>query len=187
MRLGLTSPASGQPVSATLIHEMMREIKANRPLPGKNTRTNRTPNGTHIEAIAGGGKSAPAAKVPGRFEIALKAEQPEEGHEEDPQKYSATFANPYYDVGGKTYEMPADETIDPPAVTLVGIEDGSIIVLKVSAKETPTAELAFVLSLQELQQQQENTDHYTMPIYKIQGGKVVCDFRTGPISGMGEF
>ena len=134
-----------------------------------------------------GGRSAAATDV-GRFSVKLKAEEAREGED---QTYTATFKNPYFDVGGKTYEMAADETLDPPAVSLGGIEDGSIICLKVQASgevgNDPGTELVAFSSLAELQLTQEDMDFYTVPLYKIQGGKVVCDFRTGPTCSMGEF
>ena len=130
-----------------------------------------------------------SATIPGRFEISLKAEDPQESDEEEEQEqtYSATFANPYYEIGGKTYEMPADEEADPPAVGLGGIKDGDIIVLKIAAGQSRGEELVTVGSLAELQTLQEDVAYYSIPLYKVQGGSVVCDFRTGPISGMGEF
>lgn len=184
-----TAPAPGTPVSSSLIRELIDAIRARTLLRGRGYRTRETPNGTFLD-IDTAKAAKPVAKIPARFEIAfLKPEEPQEGGvgEEQETTYSATFDNPYYDIGGKTYEMPVDEEADPPAVGLGSIKDGGIIVLKVAAKDTPTAELAQVLSLAGLQQLQEHTDFYTIPLYKVQGGKVVCDFRTGPISGMGEF
>lgn len=184
----LTPPSAGQPISASFFAELLREVRANRPLPGKNTRTERTPNGTHISAV--GGQAAPAApvkKIPGRFEITLTADEMPEESEPEERTYTATFANPYYDIGGKTYEMPVDESADPPAVTLGLIKDGDIIVMKVKAGESRSEELVTVSSLSALQQLQEDVAYYSIPLYKIEGGSAVCDFRTGPISGMGEF
>ena len=185
----LAAPSAGQPISASFFAELLREIRANRPIAGKNVRTDRTPNGTHISAV-GESRAAAASmkKLPGRFEILsiTPDDPPEEGSEEE-QTYTATFANPYYDIGGKTYEMPASEEVNPPAVICADIKDGDIIVLKVAAGQSRSEELVTVGSIQELQQLQEDVAYYSIPLYKVQGGAVVCDFRTGPISGMGEF
>lgn len=184
----LAAPSAGQPISATFFAELLREVRANRPIAGNNVRTDRTPNGTHISAVGESRAAASMKKIPGRFEILsiTPDEPPEEGSEEE-QTYTATFANPFYDIGGKTYEMPASEEVDPPAVQISEVRDGDIIVLKVKAGESRSEELASVGSILELQQLQEDVAYYSIPLYKVQGGKVVCDFRTGPISGMGEF
>lgn len=184
-----TAPAPGTPVSSSLIRELIDAIRARTILRGPGYRTRETPNGTALEIEGTAGGRTAYKKIPGRFEISLKAEDPQESDEEEEQEqtYSATFANPYYDIGGKTYEMPADEEADPPAVGLGGIKDGDIIVLKIAAGQSRGEELVTVGSLAELQTLQEDVAYYSIPLYKVQGGSVVCDFRTGPISGMGEF
>lgn len=126
-----------------------------------------------------------AAKIPGRFEITLTADEMPEGSEPEEQTYTATFKNPYYDIGGKTYEMTAEGESD--AVTLEGIKDGSIICLIISAGEIITAELEKSGSLAELRESQQDVTRYSTPLYKISGGSVVCDFRNGPVFVMGEF
>ena len=195
----LAAPSAGQPISASFFAELLREVRANRPLAGKNVRTTRTPNGTHINAVGGAAeKHSPAAKIPGRFEIlSIMADEPPESggggvspaqseEEEEEQTYTVTFANPYYDIGGKTYEMSSGSEEED--VSLENIKGGSIIYIKISAEGSGTgAELGTVMSLRELQSIQESDmSHYTVPLYKIQGGSVTCDFRTGPIAGMGE-
>ena len=194
----LAEPSAGQPISATFFAELLREVRANRPLNGKNVSTVRTPNGTHISAV-GESRAASIKKIPGRFEIKsiTPDDPPESGgggvssaqneEEEEERTYTVKFENPYYDIGGKTYEMPANEDVDPPAVEISGVKDGDIIVLKVKAGESRSEELATVSSLSALQQLQEDVAYYSIPLYKVKGGKVVCDLRTGPISGMGEF
>lgn len=176
-------PSAKDPVSATFIKALMRYIRANTLLNGPGYKTKRGPNGTTLELKPSkGASSSPAAKIPGRFEITLTADEMPEGSEPEEQTYTATFNNPYYDIGGKTYEMSDEE------VSLEGIKDGSIIYIKISAEGSGTgAELGTSLSLTELQSLQENSmGYYTIPLYKVQGGSVVCDFRTGPIAGMGE-
>ena len=118
---------------------------------------------------------------PGRFEILSLTPDEPPGSEEE-QTYTATFANPFYDIGGKTYEMPAAELED--------VKDGSIIYIKVAigaSQDEPTAELGFVAGLQALKELQEDETHFVAPLYRIAGGSVVCDFRTNPTAGIGEF
>lgn len=180
-------PSAKDPISATFMKALMRCIRANTLINGPGYRTKRGPNGTTLELLASQSAKSVLAKDNGRFAINLVREEQEEGSESE-QTYSATFANPYYDIGGKTYEMTADEEADPPAVHLEGIPDGAIVILVVDASGTQhSASLDYCQRIQELQDQQENdVEHYTIPLYRVQGGKVVCDFRTGPISGMGE-
>lgn len=182
----LAAPSAGQPISASFFAELLREVRANRPLAGKNVRTTRTPNGTHISAVGGAAEKHSAAKIPGRFEISITPDDPPEEGSDEEQTYTATFKNPYYDIGGKTYEMSSGSEEED--VSLENIKGGSIIYIKISAEGSGTgAELGTVMSLRELQSIQESDmSHYTVPLYKIQGGSVTCDFRTGPIAGMGE-
>lgn len=124
--------------------------------------------------------------IPGRFEITITPDDPPEEGSEEKQTYTATFENPYYDIGGKTYEMSSGSEEED--VSLEDIKDGSIIFIKISAEGSETgAELGTAASLRELQSVQENEPgKYTIPLYKVEGGSVTCDFRTGPIAGMGE-
>ena len=123
--------------------------------------------------------------IPGRFEISITANDPEEGHEEDPPTYTANFSNTYYDVGGMTFEIKGDDE-DEGRVCLT-IDADCLIAIKISARSsTASAELVKVASLQELNTRQEDTDYYTIPLYLISAGSVSCDFRTGPVAAMGE-
>lgn len=96
---------------------------------------------------------------------------------------SASFANQYYDIGGKTYRS----NLSPIQITW---SEHKIIALRVSATGTgsPSATIVTFDSLGELQTAQENLDYYTIPLYEVdQDGAVLCDFRTGPQCAMGEF
>lgn len=169
----LTPPSAGQPIRASFFAELLREVRANRPLPGKNTRTKRTPKGTHISTDAPEApKSQP--KLPGCWEMKLS------GNSED--GYTATFTNRYYSVGGRTYESSEKSLED-----LTGTE---IIAVKISADaETtqPTEELTSYADLGEMQADQDDEYVYVIPLYKIEDGKVTCDFRLGRVSAMWEF
>lgn len=124
--------------------------------------------------------------IPGRFAITSITRIEPEDEEEQP-KYAVTFTNPYYDIGGKSYEMPPDTELDPPRIEVRDVYDGDIIILMVSAGETRKAYLTVAESFQKLAQLQQDVTYYTTPLYKISGGAAVCDFRTGPYFSMGEF
>lgn len=186
----LAAPSAGQPVSASFCAEMLREIRANRPLPGVNTRTIRTPNGTHIIALGAAGHASKAKKLPGRFEIVgIVAQRDSEGR----TRYLVKMRNPYYDVGGRTYEMnppppqEEDEEQEDEDIVTAETQDGGIIVLRISAGAERTENLDSVLGVEELREMQGDFAWYTIPLYMIRGGSVACDFRTGPVAAMGEF
>ena len=117
-----------------------------------------------------GGGAAPV--IPGRFAISLS---------EDDESVSASFANPYFDVGGKTYEMQSG--------TSVTVSGACILALKVTATGTyPSAEIVSFENLSALQNAQASRAYCISPLYKLDADfKVVCDFRTGPVIAMGEF
>lgn len=126
----------------------------------------------------GGGGSMPKGKRdPGRFEISVS-------EDEESGEIAATFANPYFDVGGKTYEASS--------VSSVSIAGACIIALKVNATGSsgtePGATIETYANLGALQSAQAELDYYISPLYELDAdGKVVCDFRTGPVIAMGEF
>lgn len=185
-----TAPAPGKPVSAGFFARLIAWVKSGQLIEGVGYRLKRTPNGTSLILNPSKGVTALATKTPGRFEIlSITANEPQENDEEEEQErtYTVAFTNPYYDIGGKTYEIQVDEEADQPAAYIEEVNDGDIIVLKIKAGESRSEELVTVGTLLELQQLQDDVAYYSIPLYKIDGGSAVCDFRTGPISGMGEF
>lgn len=89
----LTPPSAGQPISASFFAELLREIRANRPLQGQNTRVQRTPNGTHISAVASASSSS--SRLPGLFEAKLETS--------DQGGKKVKFEYPYYMLGTRLY------------------------------------------------------------------------------------
>lgn len=173
-------------MSAWFFSRLIAWVKSGQLIEGVGYKLHRTPNGTSLILNPSKSVSSSATKIPGRFEIS-KIEKVEPESEGEKVKYNVYFENPYYDIGGKTYELPADESVDPPAVFETGVEDGNIIALRIAAGEERSAELMRVTDMGSLASLQDDVKHYTIPLYKISGGAVVCDFRTGPISAMGEF
>lgn len=124
----------------------------------------------------GGGGEIPQT-APGRFEISVS-------EDEESGEIAATFVNPYYDVGGKTYEASS--------VSSVTITGACILALNVNATGSsgtePGATIETYADLSALQSAQADRDYYISPLYELDAdGKVVCDFRTGPVISMGEF
>ena len=103
-----TAPAPGSPVSASLIGEIIAAIRARTLLRGRGYRLKETPNGTVLDIDAQARAAAAVAADKGRFAIVSITE--EEGSEEQQKTYTVEFRNPYYDVGGRTYEMEGEES-----------------------------------------------------------------------------
>ena len=168
-----TAPSAGKPVSATFFAQLIRWAKSLALVEGPGYRLHRGPNGTSIEIDAKSvGKSS---KIPGCWEMKLS------GNSED--GYTAEFTNRYYSVGGRTYEATEETTLE----NLTGTE---IIAVKISADaETtqPTTEVTSYADLGEMQGDQDDEYVYVIPLYKIEDGKVKCDFRLGRVSAMWEF
>lgn len=114
--------------------------------------------------------------APGRFEISVS-------EDEESGDIVASFVNPYFDVGGKTYEA---------SVGSVTITGACILALKVNATGSsgvqPGATVEIYANLAALQAAQADRNYYISPLYELEaGGRVSCDFRTGPVMAMGEF
>ena len=178
MRNHLTAPAPGTPVSAQLLHDILAELRRLRLIEGPGIRLGHLPSGTVVSADPGLAGKSKSTKTKGCFEMTLTKD---EGGSEEPT-YTATFENPYYSVGGRTYEAEIGQLEE-----LTGTE---IIALKVSADaETsqPTPELTSYADLGEMQGDQDDEYVYVIPLYKIEDGKVKCDFRLGASAAMWEF
>ena len=176
MNLGQTAPAAGQPVSSTLIHELIREVRANRPLPGPGVRVQRTPNGSHISAVAGSAKNGKSVKINGCF--ALRPKEKENPEDDDEYEY----ANPYYRVGGKTYKAGSGD-----AMPAGSINENTFVALRVDLTgSSPGAQLETYASFADLNEAENDLDFITIPLYKFgnkkEGDKIApieCDFRIG--------
>lgn len=97
----------------------------------------------------------------------------------DTNKGEYTIINPYYRVGGKTYEAGVDGA---------SIVDGAIMALEIDATAaSPTAELVAVDGMTALSNMEADLRHFVIPLYIVSGGKITCDFRKGAIAVMSEF
>ena len=168
----LRDPRAGDNITADWAMELVREVRRNRPIQGENIRLSPTPNGTVINGTPGG-RGGSAASAPGRFAIV-------EAVREDGSK-GFWLKNCYYRVGGRTYAM--SETPVP-----LGNEPDGIIALSVNAiGKNPSAVISHYSSLDALQLHEANVGSYVVPLYLLENGKVICDFRIGPDCAMGEF
>lgn len=110
---------------------------------------------------------------PGRFDVSV-SEDPDSGVR------TASFSNPYYDIGGKTYV--AD-------VQPVPIPGACVVALRVATtgSQSETGIVTFE-NFGALRAAQDDLAYYISPLYEFgPDGAVVCDFRTGPVVAMGEF
>lgn len=178
MTNNLTEPSPGDPISATLMRELIRTVRANRLIQGKNVLLGRGPNGTVVNVAVPAPSPSKKPKDVGRFAIVSKTDP--DAPDEPPTK---VMTNCYYDVGGKTYDM---EDQDLPEVE----EDAELFVaLKVAATGyVVSAEIETYETFAALQSAQADRDYYVIPLYKLAAsGAVLVDFRVGPSASMGEF
>jgi len=181
MNFNLREPNPGDRISANLIREIVRAIRALTPIPGHGMKTSTGPNGTVYSASAPKHSRIEKSSDLGRYRIeSIEVEVPDEGSD-DPASASITFANTYFRVGGKTYEG---------ADSASGVELPAIVPLKVSAGavSVPTTEIASYPTLAALQADEADRNFYVFPLYSLdEYGSVECDFRTGPETSMGEY
>lgn len=167
MKRNLAAPSAGQPIQASFFAEILREIRANRPLSGKNTRTHRTPNGTHIEAV--GSRAAPAAKIPGLFTI---------GKTDDGRQI---YEYPYYMVGTRLYRASDEDMWFSPGQT--GI---SCLCVDIGGTQ-PRAVLYLCETFAEVQELAEDPTRSVKPLYEFKDGVAIRDFRNMPTMSPWEF
>lgn len=106
---------------------------------------------------------------PGRFELATA---------DDGNSY--TLKNPYYDIGGRTYAVPGSLS--------VALDYTGIVALWIDlSRPAPSASLSRFGSLSDMQAAQQNYGGYVLPLYQLEEGSVVCDFRIGPPAVAWEF
>lgn len=184
-------PSAAQPISATLIREIIRSIRAITPIQGKNVSLSYTPNGVVINA-AGTSSTvvpSPSPNPPSRFSIA--AIIPEYSTSENPEdtptliKLSLKLANLYYRVGGKSYAIIPDDVLDVVTVYNIDDEDAEkpIVALKVNLSgDAPSASLVAYKDLAALNAAEQDLDFYIQPLYFVeaQSGAISCDLRIGP-------
>ena len=187
-------PSADQPISATLIREIIRSIRAITPIQGKNVSLSYTPNGVVINA-AGTSSTvvpSPSPNPPSRFSIAEVIKEYSEPEDEDESptliKLSLKLANLYYRVGGKSYSISVTTAGNQDIVTVYDIDDTAapekpIVALKVNLSgDAPSASLVAYKDLAALNAAEQNLNYYIQPLYFVeaQSGAISCDLRIGP-------
>ena len=87
-------------------------------------------------------------------------------------------SNPYYRIGGKTYEC----TDDFPDVST------GIVALKIDVTgSSPSATYEQYSTLAALQGDEADTNYFISPLYTFDDGEITCDWRKGAPSAMFEF
>jgi len=172
-------PRPGEKVSASLIRDIIREMKARTPLESQDMKLLSGPNGfTFIPKKTKQQKSE--TKDNGCFKIVPYSEEEQEEGESEEQNHKLSFGNRYYSVGGKTYEVASG---DPLEVTYP-----CLVYLKINATESPGVYIESTASMSALQSEQGDTDYYCIPLYSFdENGDLTCDFRNMPTAAMGEF
>lgn len=179
----LTPPSPGDEISATFMGEICASLRRLRIFAGANVRLLRTPNGTVVSVNVPSPRPPRKVKGIGCFEIS-KTEQEESSSSStsEDEKYTITFDNCHYSIGGKTYTLSGSNKVE-------NVETGNVVALKASAKgQVQSAALEKYDDLSDLQEDQSDLDFYVMPLYLFgEHGKPTCDFRIGPNFAMGEF
>lgn len=172
MSRALTAPSAGQPVSASFFAELLREVRANRPLAGKNVRTTRTPNGTHISANSS--PSSSSRRLPGLFEVKI---------ETDGSGGTQTkFEYPYFMVGTRLYRCEDED------VTLGRVEESIACLVIDLSDDEPKGKVNAYDDFGKIQVAAADPDIAIKPLYEFgEGGTPVRDFRNMPTVSSQEF
>ena len=179
MNNNLTVPSPGDPISATLMRELIRTVRALRIIGGRNVRCGYGPNGTVVNVDV----PAPSpSKKPDRTRYAIKSIT-----ETTPGSSSSTLTltlkNLYYDIRCQTY-VATDEDVE---INKSGAAFVALEISKSSSGYPPEATLVTYTSFNAMQQAQKDFSKAVIPLYKFTDGAVECDFRTGPSVQAWEF
>ena len=202
MRAKLAEPRPGEPITAGWAAEIVRELRAQRPVSGPGIRAKRGPNGTILSADAGA-RSSQAADLT-CFRIAgLK-------YTESSGSISAVevkLANLFYRIDGKTYELEvpesggssqesgasgqeSEEEEEEGVITITSNSDEFVIALRCEVSdgsEVPSAELVTLQSISQLQTQEQARDYYHDPLWLFRDWSPAVDLRSAPRFIMTEF
>jgi hypothetical protein len=185
------APHPGARVSAELLRNIIRCLRAATPLQGPGILLSRGPNGTVVSAVAA---SAPKAASPDRgcwCIVSGKREvEPEEEGDEPTEKDVRVFANRYYQIGGRIREHHPETPEALEDFILQGeLEEGEdyteedkpwiafCIPATVGGTDAPT--VVGYKDLDELVVAQSDLRFIVKPLYKLShDGSVLCDFRS---------
>ncbi len=178
-------PNPGEKITASLLREILRELRANTPLEGSNVLLQRTPNGTHIHAKPAG-RGGSAANRLDCFDLSRLAVDADAG------TVTCVFERRFFRVGGRTWEKDPDlQTGEESSTTasypcVVGLEitwtdEGT-------ENEEPNATYSNWATMADLKEAEKDVKKYVLPLYRFDDeGKMDVDFRNAPTAQMGEF
>lgn len=175
-------PHAGDRVSANLIREIIRYLRAITPLQGRGVRLTYGPNGTRIEADAGTSSRQGGGSTKGCFYI--KKVSGGDGGGSDPgaqRSYTVEFGNPYYRVAGQLFTLDKDHRT-------VEYSERAVVCLYFSSVDGAGATVrAFEDFNEAAETANEDPVMQFIPLYEMDGdGKVAVDYRDMPVAVQGE-
>lgn len=203
MRTRLVEPRPGEPITAAWAAEIVREIRAQRPVAGPGLMGKRGPNGTILSANVGG-RSSGAADLT-CFRIAGLKYTEASG---TTSAVEVKLANLFYRIDGKTYELEVPESggssqesgasgqeseegeEEEGVITITSNSDEFVVALRcevTDGSETPSAELVTLQSIAQLQTQEQGRGYYHDPLWLFRDWSPAVDLRSAPRFIMTEF
>ena len=162
MNLNLREPNAGEKITATAARQLVRAVRAARPLQGPGTRLARTPRGTVVSLAE---RPTAAAAKAGCWEIAAKLDGSGPEH---------VFANQFVLRGEVLDELEIATTIESVmpngSYDPTDPEDGSFFVcVKVDARHPAEEQPSLVVAgdLEELAAMQQDQSFIIRPLYKL--------------------
>lgn len=191
----LRKPRAGEKITASWAAELVREVRRNRPIAGKNVKISVTPNGTILSGTPGGETAGAAAGDKGCFAIVEK--EPAQG--DNATGGSVKLKNCFYRVAGRTFALNSelnrygqnegeegDELSQEAELSLRG---SAFLCLNVDiSRQEPSASLVQYESLSDLNNEENDLTRYVAPLYFFDDHlNVLIDFRVGANLIMAEF
>ena len=202
MRPRLVEPRPGEPITAAWAAELVRELRAQRPIEGPGLRAKRGPNGTILSADVGAHQAASMADLT-CFRIAGLKYTESSG---TTSAVEVKLANLFYRIDGKTYELEpgtgngeqgtgsgeeeASEEEEEGVITITSNSDEFVIALRCEVTDgsvVPSAELVTLQSISQLQTQEQDRNYYHDPLWLFRDWSPAVDLRSAPRFIMTEF
>lgn len=166
MKIELTKPAPGTPISASLICAIIDELKRLRLIETPGVRFGRSPSGTRI--FIDQNRLSASSGVHGCFDI----RQPKTNGDDDP----GGFDNPYFIVGSRMKYMPSAKNSN-----IIKRSAGKFVGISYQFDDNEEFE-AHLKTVEELSTANEDPYVVFMPLYKVNsnGTGAEVDFRIIP-------